>query len=42
MPYAIELLNITKRFARTVANDNVTLRVQSGSIHALVAENGAG
>ncbi len=42
MPYAIELLNITKRFARTVANDNVTLRVQSGSIHALVGENGAG
>lgn len=42
MPYAIELLNITKRFARIVANDNVTLRVQSGSIHALVGENGAG
>ncbi len=42
MPYAIELLNITKRFARTVANDDVTLRVQSGSIHALVGENGAG
>ncbi len=42
MPYAVELLNITKRFARTVANDNVTLRVQSGSIHALVGENGAG
>jgi general nucleoside transport system ATP-binding protein len=42
MPYAIELLNITKRFARTVANDDVTLRVNSGSIHALVGENGAG
>lgn len=42
MPYAIELLNITKRFARTVANDDVTLRVESGSIHALVGENGAG
>ena len=42
MPYAIELLNITKRFARTVANDDVTLKVLAGSIHALVGENGAG
>ncbi len=42
MPYAIELLNITKRFARTVANDNVTLKVSAGTIHALVGENGAG
>jgi len=40
--FAVELLNITKRFARTVANDNVTLQVNSGSIHALVGENGAG
>ncbi|HUI31167.1 MAG TPA: ABC transporter ATP-binding protein [Candidatus Acidoferrales bacterium] len=42
MSYAIELLNITKRFARTVANDNVTLKVETGTIHALVGENGAG
>ncbi|MGB9772904.1 MAG: ABC transporter ATP-binding protein [Bacteroidota bacterium] len=42
MPYAVELLNITKRFARVVANDNVTLRVHSATIHALVGENGAG
>lgn len=42
MPYAIELLNITKRFARTLANDDVTLKVESGTIHALVGENGAG
>lgn len=40
--YAIELLNITKRFTKTTANDNVTLRVTAGSIHALVGENGAG
>ena len=40
--YAIELLNITKRFARTIANDDVTLKVPAGSIHALVGENGAG
>ncbi len=42
MKYAIELVGITKRFARTVANDNVTLSVSAGSIHALVGENGAG
>ncbi len=42
MSYAVELLNITKRFARTLANDDVTLRIASGSIHALVGENGAG
>ncbi|MGO9480788.1 MAG: ABC transporter ATP-binding protein [Candidatus Kryptoniota bacterium] len=40
--YAIELLNITKRFARTIANDDVTLTVPAGSILALVGENGAG
>ena len=40
--YALELLNITKTFARTIANDNVTLKVSTGSIHALVGENGAG
>ncbi len=42
MPYAIELLNIKKRFARTLANDDVTLKVEEGTIHALVGENGAG
>lgn len=42
MPYAIELLNITKRFAQTLANDNVTFKALTGSIHALVGENGAG
>lgn len=40
--FAIELLNVTKSFARTIANDDVTLRVAAGSIHALVGENGAG
>lgn len=42
MKYAVELLNITKRFARTIANDNVTFLVEKGTIHALVGENGAG
>jgi ABC-type uncharacterized transport system ATPase subunit len=40
--FSIELLDITKRFARTIANDDVTLKITAGSIHALVGENGAG
>ena len=41
-PYAIEMLNITKRFPGIIANDNVTLRLRRGEIHALLGENGAG
>ena len=41
-PYAIEMLNITKRFPGIVANDNITLRLKKGEIHALLGENGAG
>ena len=40
--YAIEMLNITKRFPGIVANDNITLRLRKGEIHALLGENGAG
>ncbi len=36
------MLNITKEFPGIKANDNVTLRVKKGSIHALLGENGAG
>ena len=42
MDYAIEMLNITKDFPGIRANDNVTLQVKRGSIHALLGENGAG
>ncbi|MEG0077194.1 ABC transporter ATP-binding protein [Anaerorhabdus sp.] len=42
MDYAIEMLNITKDFPGIRANDNVTLRVERGTIHALLGENGAG
>ncbi len=42
MEYAIEMLNITKDFPGIRANDNVTLQVKKGSIHALLGENGAG
>ena len=42
MSYVIEMLNITKRFPGIVANDNITLQVKKGEIHALLGENGAG
>ena len=41
-PYAIEMLNITKRFPGIIANDNITLQLRKGEIHALLGENGAG
>lgn len=40
--YIIEMLNITKEFPGIVANDNITLRLRKGEIHALLGENGAG
>jgi len=41
-PYAIEMLNITKKFPGIIANDNITLQLKRGEIHALLGENGAG
>jgi general nucleoside transport system ATP-binding protein len=40
--YVIEMLNIRKEFGNFVANDNITLQVKQGEIHALLGENGAG
>ena len=40
--YAIEMRNITKRFPGIIANDNITLQLRKGEIHALLGENGAG
>lgn len=42
MEYIIEMRNIRKEFPGVVANDNVTLQVRPGEIHALLGENGAG
>ena len=42
MEYVIEMLNIRKEFGTFVANDNITLQLQKGEIHALLGENGAG
>ena len=38
----IELRNITKTFGDVVANDDVSMVVEPGTIHAIVGENGAG
>ena len=40
--YIIEMLNITKEFPGIIANDDITLRLKKGEIHALLGENGAG
>lgn len=42
MDYIIEMLGITKKFPGIVANDNITLQIKKGEIHALLGENGAG
>ena len=40
--YIIEMLNITKEFPGIIANDQITLQLKKGEIHALLGENGAG
>ncbi len=42
MDYIIEMLNIRKEFPGIVANDDITLQLKRGEIHALLGENGAG
>ncbi len=38
----LELRNITKTFGSVLANDHVNIKVEAGTIHAIVGENGAG
>jgi general nucleoside transport system ATP-binding protein len=38
----LELRNVTKRFGAVLANDHLNITVDSGTIHAIVGENGAG
>ena len=40
--YVIEMRNITKVFPGIIANDNITIQLKKGEIHALLGENGAG
>ncbi|HOI47638.1 MAG TPA: ABC transporter ATP-binding protein [Bacilli bacterium] len=42
MDYIIEMNNICKQFGTLKANDDVTIQVKKGEIHALLGENGAG
>lgn len=42
MEYVIEMNHITKQFGNFKANDDITLQVKKGEIHALLGENGAG
>lgn len=42
IPYAVEMIDITKRFPGIIANDRITLQLKKGEIHALLGENGAG
>jgi simple sugar transport system ATP-binding protein len=41
-PPLVELVGITKQFGEFVANDDVSLTVRPGTVHALLGENGAG
>ena len=38
----LELRNITKTFGSVTANNDVSIKVEKGTIHAIVGENGAG
>ena len=40
--YVIEMLHITKEFPGIKANDDISLQLRRGEIHALLGENGAG
>jgi ABC-type uncharacterized transport system ATPase subunit len=42
MEKIIEMQNIRKEFPGIVANDNITLSLRKGEVHALLGENGAG
>ncbi len=42
MEYVIEMNHITKKFGNFIANDDITLQLKQGEIHALLGENGAG
>lgn len=41
-PIALRVQSISKRFGKTLANDDVSLALDYGKIHALLGENGAG
>ncbi len=42
MKYAIETINVCKYFGKLKANDNISLKIEAGKVHAICGENGAG
>ena len=42
MDYVVEMLKIRKEFPGIIANDDITLQLKRGEVHALLGENGAG
>ena len=40
--YVIEMLHITKEFPGIKANDDITLQLRKGEVHARLGDNGAG
>ena len=40
--FVIEMMHITKEFPGIIANDDISLQLKKGEIHALLGENGAG
>ena len=40
--YVVEMRNVRKAFPGIVANDDITLCLKRGEVHALLGENGAG
>ena len=40
--FSVEALNVTMRFGEFTALDNVSMKIEAGSFHALLGENGAG
>ncbi|NLY29407.1 MAG: ABC transporter ATP-binding protein [Firmicutes bacterium] len=41
-PYAVEMLQVVKRFSQVLAVDHANLQVKQGEVHAVIGENGAG
>ena len=42
LPPELELVNVSKKFSSFTAVDNVSLKLEAGTFHALLGENGAG
>ncbi|MCK4826466.1 ABC transporter ATP-binding protein, partial [bacterium] len=42
MDYILEMKNIMKQFPRVLANNNISINLEHGQVHALLGENGAG